>query len=220
MASSIDICNLALAQIGQQVVISDLEEQSVEAEYCALFWPIVRDEAVASHAWSFATERVTLADVSSSYPPPADFEYSYGWPSECLRFIGVRGAESTDDLVNETNRVGASGGVRLIFTDIADAVGVYVKRVENATLFPPLLTRALEFMLAARLATPIVKGSEGLRLSDGLRQRGEYFLSEAKAADANQDQLRRVRRSDVYQSSSHVARGGRSDTAAKIIRDV
>lgn len=218
MASVLDICNLALAQIGHKVVISDLTEQSVEAEYCALFWPQVRDYVVASHNWSFAVNRVTLADVTATYPPPEEFEYTYSWPSECLKFIGVRDPNSTDDTINSPARLGASSGVRLIFTNVESAVGVYVKRVTDPTLFQPVVVEAMESLLASRLSVPLIKGQEGRQSMMLFRQQGEELLQRAKSSDASQDHMRAVTNPVSRKASWMEARGAQLDNSARIIR--
>lgn len=181
MASALDICNNALNLIGQGVVVSSIDppEASIEAQLCARFWPLVRDKALEAYAWPFAVNRVALTDLTDTYPPPADYEFTYDWPSDCIRLIGVRDPESTDDNKNERMTAGASGAQRLIYSETENAVGIYIKRVTNATLFPPGLVTALEYMLASKLAGPIVKGSEGMRLSAELLGMAEREMTRA-----------------------------------------
>lgn len=217
MASSLDICNAALALIGQRRIISSLEEQSVEAEYCALFWPMVRDEALASHTWSFATVRQSLALTADT--PPANYEYAYSYPNECLQFIGVRESSATDDTVNKDCRIEtASGGDTVIYTSVETAVGVYVKRQTDPTRFSSLLVRALEFLVAGRLAPPIIKGMDGMRVGEAWTDKGYAMLERAKAHDANQSRERGVTNPDEMRASWIEKRGLDEPDLPRIIR--
>ncbi|WP_300379634.1 hypothetical protein [Henriciella sp.] len=222
MASALDICNAALAHIGQRRIVASIDppEQSVEAEYCALFWPLVRDETLASHTWSFATARVTLADLSASAPPPSAFTYTYALPAECLKFIAVRESMAEDDTVNKNCRLGmADDGRAVIYTNVETAVGVYVSSAARVANYPPLMVWAQEFMLASRLATPIVKGTEGMRLSDSLLQKGVAYLEQARMADANQSRQRGVTDPTDYKASWLNVRGVEEPDLPRIIRE-
>jgi hypothetical protein len=52
MSSVIDICNLALSHIGQAADVSSIDppENSIEAEYCARFYPMARDTLLEAYA--------------------------------------------------------------------------------------------------------------------------------------------------------------------------
>lgn len=217
MASALDICNAALALIGQRRVISALDEQSVEAEYCNLFWPMVRDECLASHTWSFATVRGALA--LSSATPPANYEYAYTYPNLCLKFIGVRETSATDDTVNKDCRIETdSDGNTVIYTNVEDAIGVYVLQQTNPTRFSQPFTRALEFKQAGRLAPPIIKGMDGMRVGEAWDAKGEQMLSLAKAHDANQSRERGVGNPAEMRASQLEARGLNTPDLPRIIR--
>ena len=63
MASEVEICNLALARLGDAatVVSIDPPEGSAQAEHCAMFYPMARDTLLAQHPWGFAQRRVRPA---------------------------------------------------------------------------------------------------------------------------------------------------------------
>ena len=91
MPSPVDICNLALAHVGDQSRVASIEppEASVQAKACALFYPIARDTALGNgHAWSFATRRISPASVDSitSAPP---WQYAYAVPADCLAPLAI-----------------------------------------------------------------------------------------------------------------------------------
>ena len=67
MASPVDICNTALAYLGDvaNVVSIDPAEGSAQAEHCARFYPLARDALLEMHDWGFATRRVALAGLAN-----------------------------------------------------------------------------------------------------------------------------------------------------------
>ena len=60
MSSEIDICNLALARLGDDATVASIDppEGSAQAEQCARFYSIARDTMLEMHDWRFATKRV------------------------------------------------------------------------------------------------------------------------------------------------------------------
>ena len=68
MASEVDVCNMALAHIGAESQVASIAppDGSVEAGYCARFYPTARRVALESEAWTFAKKRETLAAVEST----------------------------------------------------------------------------------------------------------------------------------------------------------
>ena len=74
MASEVEICNLALARLGDAatVVSIDPPEGSAQAEHCAMFYPMARDTLLAQHPWGFAQRRVRPARLAAGYLLPDD----------------------------------------------------------------------------------------------------------------------------------------------------
>ncbi|MEY8773816.1 hypothetical protein AB9K30_02345 [Klebsiella pneumoniae] len=58
MASVINICNIALARIGNSRTINSLTEKTKEAYTCNLFYESMRDAVLADNDWNFAMSRV------------------------------------------------------------------------------------------------------------------------------------------------------------------
>lgn len=72
MASVINICNIALARIGNSRTINSLTEKTKEAYTCNLFYESMRDAVLADNDWNFAMSRVvwlTLATRSGMVVP-------------------------------------------------------------------------------------------------------------------------------------------------------
>lgn len=96
MASVVDICNLALAHLGDEATVSSIDppEGSAQAEHCARFYPIARDTVLEAHDWNFATTRGVLGLVGSAWP---SWAFCYELPTACVRVISVLPPGALDD---------------------------------------------------------------------------------------------------------------------------
>lgn len=97
MASEIDICNLALANLGDAATVASINppEGSAQAEHCARFYPIARDSLLEMHDWAFAMKRVALPLLATN--PTLQWSYAYGAPSDMINVISVLDSQSPDD---------------------------------------------------------------------------------------------------------------------------
>ena len=86
MASVVDICNIALSNLGDQK-ISSLSDANERARVCHLRHEDVRDSVLRSHPWSCAIKRTQLARNDTA--PVWGFDYAYSLPSDCLRVLDV-----------------------------------------------------------------------------------------------------------------------------------
>src|SRR3972149_10216394 len=144
--TEVEISNLALAYIGHQAIIQSLGEASPEAAACALLYPMARDLVVQSAPWRFAKKHEALAVVSES--PTPYWSWSYRYPTDCLYARFIRGAtfDQRDPIPFEVTADGASG--KLVWTNQAEAVLCYTRRVENAGALDPLFAAALAWFMA------------------------------------------------------------------------
>ena len=203
MASTADIWNTALTHVGAAGRIVDpmTPDGSREAELCKVFYPIARRHLLeSSTAWSFATKRVTLSRVENKN---TEWQFAYGTPSDMVRVVRVvspsqAGAtlRSADDVPAYTAALGHPSAVELVnnvpvlYTDIPDAVLVYIADAADPGRFSPLFVTALGYTLASFIAGGLVKGVAGVRLAGELREVAASFTADAATAQANgmQDQ--------------------------------
>lgn len=181
MASSVDICNLALSHIGSSATISSIAppDGSVEAGRAARFYPIARRLLLTAINWSFATKRSTLATVTN---PSETWGFAYALPSDCIKPIKVYAA-GLEDTIEGGDKYEIEGDVILCNTE--EAVLKYVRDVVDTTKFTPLFESAFSFMLASYMIGPTVKGADGANASVSLRQRAMEEASLAGLVDAN-----------------------------------
>lgn len=190
MASEVDICNLALACLGDAATVASINppEGSVQAEYCARFYPIARDALLEMHPWGFATRCVPLAALDMSRP---EWRFAYAQPSDAIKIVAVlapdavtlqAGIGDAQPFSRETGFAGAG----MILTNQAGARALYVASVKDTTRFSPLFVQALTWHLASMLAGPLLKGEAGAAESKRCVGVMQGYLSLATVSDANQ----------------------------------
>jgi len=203
MASEVDICNLALAHLGDNATIASIDppEGSAQAEHCQRFYPIARDTLLEMHSWNFATKRVRLTEIveSGAYSKSTEWDYVYQLPNDTLQIIDVFKEGVTDDY----SEPGASdyvpqpyqtevmhNGNKIIRTDVPDAEMRYVATISDTTKFSPLFVMALSWQLASLLAGPIMKGEVGAAEAKRAAQMMSVYLGEARKSDAAQRNIK------------------------------
>lgn len=195
MASVVQICNMALSHIGSDARVTSISppDGSVEAGYCATFYDLARTELLEPGNWAFSLKRATLAEVTNTSEA---WTYAYSKPSDCLRplriprpkiGLSVFALEDSHLEPHIDDRDSAQFDVEgdVIFTNYPSATLVYVRDVTDSTKFPASFTAALSFNLAGFLAGPIIKGNDGARLGDAMRQRAISAAELSATASAN-----------------------------------
>jgi hypothetical protein len=211
VASEVDICNDALAMLGDVANVSSIKppDNSAQAGHCARFYPKARDALLDLHPWNFATKRVQLALLSQT---SNQWQYAYAMPADCMKALKVIDPNSPDDFSvaiplygvypfpypgqNNVPAVYAdqpyivetsSSGDKVLYTNQQDALLIYTAFVTDTTKFSPLFIEGLTAFLASKLAGPIIKGDEGRKVAASMRQEFlSVWLPKAAMQDANQ----------------------------------
>lgn len=210
MASVVDICNLALAHLGDNATIASIDppEGSAQAEHCQRFYPIARDTLLEMHSWSFATKRAYGAEVENTWPM---WEYAYAMPGDASDIIAILPPEAKDDYsthftpetypdfyTNYSPSVAAgqyvpqkfavetaADGSEIILTNQKQAVIRYHAKISDPTKFSPLFTITLSWHLASMLAGPVIKGDQGAAEAKRCVAMTTLYLGKAMEADSN-----------------------------------
>lgn len=214
MASDVDICNLALAHLGDVATVSSLNPPSGEAQaaHCARFYPIARDALLEMHTWGFATVRIALAYNATN--PSSSWEYCYACPSDVVNYLEVQDPLATDDYSVGVQMAGVGPysapvvgmgiyvpqdyviesdivtGQDLLLTNQKDAVLRYTRIVTDTTKFTPLFTLTLSHLLASMLAGPVLKGDAGREASKEQLALVKEMQPAAEGSDANQRRVK------------------------------
>jgi hypothetical protein len=219
LASEVDICNLALAHLGDTATVASINppEGSPQAEHCQRFYPMARDALLEMHCWGFAMKRTALALLNTA---PTEWTYAYMAPADVLNFIAVMPSDATDDysvglvpgsgsmgvygdLVSLNYSVGVpvvyetqpfcveidSNGNQAVYTNQENAVLRYSGYVTDTTMFSPLYIMTLSWHLASMLAGPLLKGDVGASESKRCMAVMQSYLGQAVASDSNQRKI-------------------------------
>jgi len=221
LSSEVDICNVALGYLGDDATVASLSppEGSAQADHCARFYPISRDSLLDMHGWSFATRRASLALLAET--PPSPWRYAYAQPTDSLDLLAILAPDAQDDystgLIQYGSRLASpelgvgnytpqtftseidGSGAQVIYTNQQNAVLRYVAQVTDPTKFSPLFTEALCWLLASKLAGPVLKGDAGRAASVDCLKMFNMWFGKATVSDSNQQ------RHKVAQSTTWMA---------------
>lgn len=211
MASEVDICNIALAHLGDTANVSSIDppEGSAQAQHCARFYPIARDALLELHTWSFITKRITLPLLNDTLE---QWKYVYQAPSDALKILAILAPDAMDDYSQNLpvpyTQVGIvntgqglytpqpfevetlQDGTQVIYTNQENATLRYTAKITDVTQFPPLVTIALTHLLASMLAGPVLKGEVGRAESKGQMAMFQSFAARAMTSDSSQRDIK------------------------------
>lgn len=187
MATEADICNLALAQLGDSATVTSIKppDGSPQAGKCARWWPIALRQVTEAHDWSFLTKRVKLAALASLDDELYTWKYGFNVPSDCVRIIKVErkthcGME-TVSFETERNEANSS---RMILCNAKEPILSYVAYNTNPSIFPGYFISCLVPLLASYLVGPLKRSDSMTQTAQNLRAEYLQALSLAKTMDA------------------------------------
>lgn len=176
--TDVDVCNMALSNLGNTIPVSSLTEDSVPANLCAIWWTRCLDSFLEEFPWPFAKKTMALTDLGT---PPNGWGYRYAYPPDCLsarRVLPGGGdiAENADSRVRF--KIAQDGPLRVILCDEASVVLEYTRRETRLSLFPPSALEALSWALSARLAPGLTGDTQK---GTAAAQTYQYYLLQAMA---------------------------------------
>ena len=171
MASEVQIFNLALSKLGEDIIIS-LSEDSKPGRACNLIYADTRDNLLRSHSWNFATNRASLALLTTT--PAYEFDYEYQLPSDCLKVLKMD---------PEGNDITFKIEGRKLLTNEKPVNILYITQITDTNKFDSLFIEVLSAKLASELAVTL---TESINLADFLNQKYEISLSLARGMDAQE----------------------------------
>ena len=162
MASTVDICNGALNQLGATTILS-LTEDSKNARLCNSRYTQVRDAVFRSHPWNCLQQRVELAQ--STITPAWGYSFKYDLPGDCLRLLRILDYDS-DHKVEGRSILSNNSSMKIL----------YISRVTDPNQYDELLRETLSAALAADIAYAIT--------SNNTTQQNMIALYQEKLRDA------------------------------------
>jgi hypothetical protein len=204
MATEVDICNLALAHLGDDATIASLSppEGSAQAEKAARFYPIARNTLLELHTWNFAAKRGNLALTTNNLD---QWDYAYAAPSDMMSAVAIISPSSENDYATRMSAGDTPGNLTanfaptivagqytpqqfalegaLIYTNQENAMLRYQAYVTDPSLFSPLFVITLSWHLASMLAGPVIKGDQGAAEAKRCTQTMASYLIQARQSD-------------------------------------
>lgn len=187
--TDVDIANMALSFLGDAANVTTLSpaEGSAQADHCARFLPICKQQLLSAFPWSFALHSEKLAE----YAVDEELKYhDYALPADCLRIVNIlREPYSTASFTRDNVQFATmmSGQTKIIRTMSPCAYAVYVSDRVPTNRYSAAFTEALAWLLASKLAGPIHGGQGAAKLAQNCLAQSQYYLERAKYEDANQD---------------------------------
>ena len=201
MSSAVEICNMALSQIGAGS-INSLTESSIEAQQCNLYYTVLLNQMLSDSNWNFAT---TIEPLAVTTEEVFNWVYAYAYPSACLKVhhlipnhqqyssdTGVasryRYADSfhMPEIEEPEYQVLTSGGQKLIVSNYAGLRIQYTKKITDPNDMPDNFRLALSNLIASRIAIAITGVSEGRALKQDALKEYAFYKDKAKEQDANE----------------------------------
>lgn len=191
--SIIDICNEALGEVPAET-ISDLDDETKQsARHCKRLYRGVISDLLEHYDWSFAKQRVALAQVTNTRS--GEWGYAYALPAGMgtpKRIVPAYTANAAAGFVGYPGRVGVADQFQqsfeyviagmVLYTNLPGAILEYIPEEVPLAAFSSSFARAVALELAARLVMPV--------LNDRARQRDLVQMAElqkqrAVAEEAN-----------------------------------
>lgn len=151
----IDICNNALIEAHQDATITNIDEDSVEAERCRRIYDATRRELLSMYPWTFATKFVELARVSDNVD---GYKYAYKYPTEALRinnfYVNEAAFKARNFIPFELAEIKVSivNGDKCILCDYEQPFIAENIDVEEESLLPETFCRLFYLFLAQKIS--------------------------------------------------------------------
>ena len=204
MATEVDICNLALAHLGDDATIASLSppEGSAQAEKAARFYPIARNSLLEMHTWNFAAKRGNLALTTKTLD---QWDYAYVARADMMSPFSIISPTAQNDYATRMSAGDTPGGITsnyaptivagqytpqqfaiegtYIYTNQENAMLRYQAFITDPSTFSPLFVITLSWHLASMLAGPIIKGDQGIAEAKRSTEMMQGYLASAKQSD-------------------------------------
>ena len=146
MASTVDICNGALNQLGATTILS-LTEDSKNARLCNSRFTQVRDAVFRSHPWNCLQKIVELAADTTA--PAWGFSFAYTLPADCLRLLRILDYDSNYKVEG-----------RKILSNTSSMKILYIGRITDPNEYDESLRETLSAALGADIAFAVTSNNQ------------------------------------------------------------
>lgn len=191
ITSKVDLCNMAIGRLGNYGTVSDIDTPENDKEIvCALWYDISRQAFLKMSMPNFAIARKRVAQVVET--PPYPFTYSYEYPSDALKILGIGSVEDKrNNYTVEANR---------IYTNELYTSGMpirYIKDITDVTAMSSEFKMAFSWYLAGNIALEV---TQDLSKVNQIEQVLPSKISELSGLNAQENMPIRISNSRFKQS--------------------
>ena len=142
MTSDINICNMALGNIGAAPIVS-FSDESQTARICASYYGHVRKYLLSAYPWSFNRRHVRLVPLPKGEEYEDEPVFLYAYPTEALYINGVYMKGFPEQKLHYDVRLGDDGKRRL-FVGISGSLFADCRvDVEDVSVWPEVFCEAV-----------------------------------------------------------------------------
>lgn len=178
MTTVVDVCNMALAQLGKAEIAS-LDEHSAPAAWCRRAYDVARKDALARSDWVFARGAVGAVGVQTLDHP--QFNYAYARPAD---FVKMRSFGAQGTLYSRSGSQPYELAGPVIYGIHPTAVIYYTRDIPDPDNWPMPFTEAVAFKMASLMAMQATGRSDA---AVNLQKLYENQLMLAVESDAAQE---------------------------------
>lgn len=168
--TEIDICNAALALLGEKQ-ITGFNDTTESERQCELLYSMSRDAVLRAHPWNFAEKYAVLAVLTED--PPFEYDYYYQLPADCIRALR---------LVDTMDAWRIVAG-RKLATNASPVNLVYTAQITAPGQFDAQFVQAVIYHLAAQMAIALPNKAS---LHAQFMQMHDAILRQAKSSDGQE----------------------------------
>lgn len=144
--TALDICNLALAKLGESPLTAIDPNGSPAARQCYLHYHPARREVLCAHRWTFAQQLVTIESSEEENAQDGEHQLYHALPADCLRVLSI----------NQNNWTLRG---RAIYCKSSSIKLLYTYDCEGTELFEPLFIEALAVRLAYKMCISLTSST-------------------------------------------------------------
>lgn len=176
--TKLDICNMALAILGQDY-LSSLTEENQRAVLCNQYYDIVREQLLRAHDWSWARAKDKLTVLREETDGPEFSTIVYQKPAACLFVIRLFNNGISKWLDDREFKLEYDNVIKneVIRTRMEEAYAEYVKNIEDTSLFDSQFISALAALLAHEIAMSLTGSTNLAQLA---MQKYQLALNDAR----------------------------------------
>lgn len=157
MASKIDICNLALTELGEGLIQSTDNPSNDTEQLCSLHYDVTRKALLNTGHFDFAVEKVVY-DTPLLDPPAWGWQYAYLIPNTVLKVYDVR---RSDTYIRGRDTRDTSIDYSIVGNTIqVSETPIFVSQIinlEDTTKFSDLFVQAFKYRLAASMCMAVTE---------------------------------------------------------------